>query len=153
MARRRAMSVFPTEKIDARFEAVDIVAEFSNVVREPLHLVAAGNVATLFLEILANVVAHRRSGVPPPLTETARDLASRNPFLQIVAYSGAMDPDAVMDSLNAGDIDYAIEDQNRLEAFLDYRGDIQPGIALTTERPLAWAVSTLSTSGSAIALP
>jgi membrane-bound lytic murein transglycosylase F len=71
---------------------------------------------------------------------TALEMASRNPFLQVVAYPGAMDPDGVLDSLNAGDVDYAIEDQNRLDVFLEYRGDVQPGIALTTERPLAWAV-------------
>jgi membrane-bound lytic murein transglycosylase F len=72
--------------------------------------------------------------------DTARDLASRHDQLEVVVFPGSDTAESVLDSLVAGAIDFAIEDDNRLEVFLGYREDVQAGPPLTIQRPLAWAV-------------
>jgi membrane-bound lytic murein transglycosylase F len=79
-----------------------------------------------------------RSGTT--FAETARRLAAAHEALEAVVYAGAITNEALLDSVVAGRIDFAIQDSNRLDVILGYRKGLQRGPAVSAPRNVAWVV-------------
>src|SRR5210317_1213925 len=74
IVRRLAISVVALQAIDACLEAIDIVAQRIHVGGKTIDLVTTGRIAAFFLEILADVGAHRRSCSTAPVTDAAGEV-------------------------------------------------------------------------------
>src|SRR5210317_443997 len=75
IVRRLAISVVALQAIDACLEAIDIVAQRIHIGGKTIDLVTTGRIAAFFLEILADIGAHRRSGSATPVTDAAGEVA------------------------------------------------------------------------------
>src|SRR5210317_296463 len=75
IVRRLAISAGALQVIDARFKAIDIVAQRVHVGGKTIELVTTGRIAAFFLEILADIGAHGRTGCTAPVTDTAGEVS------------------------------------------------------------------------------
>lgn len=72
--------------------------------------------------------------------QIAQDRLADRPDIEIVPLDSTLTSDEVLDGLEAGDYDFAIQDSNVMKVVKAYRDDVKTHFALGDRRPLAWAV-------------
>lgn len=84
----------------------------------------------------------RRIAIRPETSyeETLDRMIKQHPGIHKVLLPGSLDTDQILDRLAQKKFDATIMDDNLVQQAQEYRDDIQPGLKLTGDRPLAWGL-------------